>query len=145
MVIPRPFSRSIEARTWACICRSASPPQRSIKRSASVALPWSICAMMEKFLMCFINGKRKVIEWKRRTPKKEKRARQVATRPEPTIIGNCDGWNPIVGKKTVCQRPGERIQGELPGCNKDFIHNLFTDYASTALDNLCMAREHSAS
>src|SRR6218665_1714331 len=75
----------------------------------------------------------------------EKRARQVATRPEPTIIGNCDGWNPIVGKKTVCQRPGERIQGELPGGNKDFIHNLFTDYASTALDNLCMAREHSLS
>jgi hypothetical protein len=27
------------------------PPQRWIKRSASVDLPWSMCAMIEKFLM----------------------------------------------------------------------------------------------
>jgi hypothetical protein len=53
--------------------------------------------MMEKFLMCFINGKRQVIELKRRG--QEKRARRMATRPEPTIIGNCEGWSLIVGKK----------------------------------------------
>ncbi|MCY7304999.1 MAG: hypothetical protein LH632_02410 [Rhodoferax sp.] len=29
----------------------------------------------------------------------EKRARREMTRPEPTIIGNCDSWNFIVGKK----------------------------------------------
>jgi hypothetical protein len=29
---------------------------------------------------------------------KEKRARLVMTRPEPTIYGNCDSWNFIVGK-----------------------------------------------
>jgi hypothetical protein len=47
--------------------------------------------------MWFINGKRQVIELKRQA--QEKRARRVATRPEPTIIGNCDSWNFIVGKK----------------------------------------------
>jgi hypothetical protein len=52
---------------------------------------------MEKFLMCFINGKRQIIELKRRG--QEKRARRMATRPEPTIIGNCEGWSFIVGKK----------------------------------------------
>lgn len=29
---------------------------------------------------------------------KEKRARLVSTRPEPTINGNCESWNFIVGK-----------------------------------------------
>jgi hypothetical protein len=53
--------------------------------------------MMEKFLMCFINRKRQIIELKRRG--QEKRARRMATRPEPTIIGNCEGWSAIVGKK----------------------------------------------
>jgi hypothetical protein len=30
----------------------------------------------------------------------EKWARREMTRPEPTIIGNCEGWNFIVGKKS---------------------------------------------
>ena len=33
------------------VSRSASPPQRWMMRSASVDLPWSMCAMIEKFLM----------------------------------------------------------------------------------------------
>ncbi|HVL44137.1 MAG TPA: hypothetical protein VM407_04855 [Acidovorax sp.] len=49
--------------------------------------------------MWFINGKRQVIELKQRA--QEKRARRVATRPEPTIIGNCDSWSFIVGKKAA--------------------------------------------
>jgi hypothetical protein len=40
---------------------------------------------------------------------KEKRARRVVTRPEPTIFGNCEGWNFIVGKKNLehSQKMGE--------------------------------------
>jgi len=39
MVMPRSFSMSIESSTWASISRSAKPPQRWIRRSASVDLP----------------------------------------------------------------------------------------------------------
>jgi len=57
--------------------------------------------------MWFINEKRQVIELKRRT--QEKRARRVATRPEPTIIGNCDSWSFIVGKKPAEKSPSDCI------------------------------------
>ncbi|MFT4242724.1 MAG: hypothetical protein QM569_10615 [Acidovorax sp.] len=84
--------------------------------------------------MWFINEKRQVIELKRRT--QEKRARRVATRPEPTIFGNCDGWSFIVGKKPATNSLPDCIAGELPGCNRNFMHSLFTIYATTTLDNL---------
>src|SRR5258706_5461433 len=48
MVMPRSRSSSIESSTWSCISRSATPPQSWMKQSASVDLPWSMCAMMEK-------------------------------------------------------------------------------------------------
>jgi hypothetical protein len=89
---------------------------------------------MEKFLMWFINEKRQVIELKRSA--QEKRARRMATRPEPTIIGNCDSWSFIVGKKPAGKSPSDCIQGELPGCNKEFINKLFTVNTATTLDNL---------
>jgi hypothetical protein len=89
---------------------------------------------MEKFLMWFINGKRQVIELKRRA--QEKRARRVATRPEPTIIGNCDSWIFIVGKKRVESSPALAGKGSLPDCNRDFIHSLFTDPDPMLMNNL---------
>src|SRR4051812_26642232 len=46
--MPRSRSRSIESSTCSAISRSASPPHIWMKRSASVDLPWSMCAMMEK-------------------------------------------------------------------------------------------------
>src|SRR4030095_5948713 len=49
IVMPRSRSRSMESRTCACISRSERPPVISISRSASVDLPWSMCAMMQKF------------------------------------------------------------------------------------------------
>src|SRR4249920_1160158 len=57
MVMPRSRSRSMESSTWSPISRSERPPQSWIKRSASVDLPWSMCAMMEKLRMrfCSIN------------------------------------------------------------------------------------------
>src|SRR4051812_10834091 len=48
IVMPRSRSRSIESSTCSAISRSASPPHIWMKRSASVDLPWSMCAMMEK-------------------------------------------------------------------------------------------------
>src|SRR6266581_6978789 len=49
--MPRSRSRSIASRTCASISRSCSAPVSSRNRSASVDLPWSMCAMTEKFLM----------------------------------------------------------------------------------------------
>src|SRR5687768_11553158 len=51
MVMPRSRSRSIESSTCSAISRSARPPHIWMKRSASVDLPWSMCAMMEKLRM----------------------------------------------------------------------------------------------
>jgi hypothetical protein len=99
--------------------------------------------MMEKFLMCFINGKRQVIELKRRG--QEKRARRMATRPEPTIIGNCEGWNFIVGKMPASMSPEPHMGSALLQCNKHFTHSLFTTgiratwtTCGLAVDQLCM-------
>src|SRR5687768_2577023 len=53
MVMPRSRSMSIESSTCSlpAISRSVSPPVIWIRRSASVDLPWSICATMEKLRM----------------------------------------------------------------------------------------------
>src|SRR5882672_6096447 len=48
MVMPRSRSRSMESSTWACISRAVREPVNSSIRSASVDLPWSMCAMMAK-------------------------------------------------------------------------------------------------
>jgi hypothetical protein len=57
---------------------------------------------------------------------KEKRARLVVTRPEPTIFGNCDGWTFIVGKLAHMNSLLERLGEPLLQCNNLFIHILFT-------------------
>src|SRR5919201_4211668 len=49
IVIPRSRSRSIVSRTWSCMSRWLIEPVRSSSRSASVDLPWSMWAMMQKF------------------------------------------------------------------------------------------------
>ena len=51
IVMPRSRSRSIESSTWACISRLVSVPVASKSRSASVDLPWSMWAMMQKLRM----------------------------------------------------------------------------------------------
>src|SRR5579859_1210178 len=51
--MPFSRSRSMASSTWAIISRWASVPVRSSSRSARVDLPWSMCAMMTKFLMWF--------------------------------------------------------------------------------------------
>ena len=41
-------SRSMLSKTCSLISRAVKPPQVWIRRSASVLLPWSMCAIMEK-------------------------------------------------------------------------------------------------
>src|SRR5215211_6663551 len=51
MVMPRSRSMSIRSRYCARAARSSTTPVSWSIRSASVDLPWSMCAMMQKFLM----------------------------------------------------------------------------------------------
>jgi len=44
------------------------------------------------------------------------------TRPEPTIYGNCDSWEFIVGKKAVTQSPYKFLKPPLQARDTDFIH-----------------------
>ena len=67
---------------------------------------------------------------------KEKRARQVATRPEPTIYGNCDSWSFIVGKKPRAYSRVRGRKGTLRTSNRSFIHKLSTKWMSNWRDNL---------
>src|SRR3989338_7537191 len=53
MVIPRSRSSSMESKTCSRILRASIVWVISNIRSAKVLLPWSICAMIEKFLICF--------------------------------------------------------------------------------------------
>src|SRR6476646_2994202 len=48
MVMPRSRSMSMESSIWSWNSRSLTAPQRISRRSASVLLPWSIWAMIEK-------------------------------------------------------------------------------------------------
>src|SRR4051795_10591874 len=51
MVMPRSRSMSMRSRYWARIWRPSTSPVTSSIRSASVDLPWSMWAMMQKFRM----------------------------------------------------------------------------------------------
>jgi len=65
-----------------------------------------------------------VIELKRGG--KEKRARRVVTRPEPTIYGNCDSWDFIVGKKPSPYSPKNHRDLQLQRRNRKTINSLLT-------------------
>ena len=84
-----------------------------------------MCAMIEKFLMWFIKEKLQVIELIGWNPaRQEKRARQMVTRPEPTIYGNCDSWNFIVGKKPIAYIRKTDKAWSLRCNNGKVIHSL---------------------
>src|SRR3954449_319134 len=51
IVIPRSRSMSMRSRYWARMLRPSTMPVTSSIRSASVDLPWSMWAMMQKFRM----------------------------------------------------------------------------------------------
>src|SRR3954468_63831 len=56
MVMPRSRSRSIESSSCGRCLRASTAPVTSRMRSASVDLPWSMWAMIEKFRMWSIGG-----------------------------------------------------------------------------------------
>ena len=51
----------------------------------------------------------------------------MRTRPEPTINGNCDSWDFIVGKKPDTYSPKTALCRSLQACNRKLINNLFTN------------------
>ena len=65
-----------------------------------------------------------------------KKGASIATRPEPTIYGNCDSWNFIVGKKPMATSPGMGIFLSLRASNMKVIHNLFTILNCLGRDNM---------
>jgi hypothetical protein len=58
------------------------------------------------------------------------------TRPEPTINGNCDSWEFIVGKKALGQSPYKSLKPSLQASHTEFIHNLSTESAQKQQNNL---------
>jgi hypothetical protein len=48
------------------------------------------------------------------------------TRPEPTIYGNCDSWDFIVGRKPKGNSPKARLANAFKVKVAKFIHRLFT-------------------
>jgi hypothetical protein len=60
----------------------------------------------------------------------------VATRPEPTIYGNCDSWSFIVGKKPRAYTHEPVRSGSLRTNNKRFNHRLSTKFGHKHWDNL---------
>jgi hypothetical protein len=58
--------------------------------------------------------------------RQEKRARRILTRPEPTIIGNCEGWKFIVGKKPETYSQKTVPMRRCGAATKNLMHNLLT-------------------
>jgi len=58
------------------------------------------------------------------------------TRPEPTIYGNCDSWNFIVGKKGGAYSREDRPGGSLQVHNMKLINSLSTNAVGHGWDNL---------
>ena len=58
------------------------------------------------------------------------------TRPEPTIYGNCDSWEFIVGKKAVAQSPYKFLKPPLRPSHTESIHSLSTESTRKQQNNL---------
>ena len=68
------------ARTWFSISRAPSVRVSSSRRSARVLLPWSMCAMMQKFRMFFIWLRRACLPARKRSPRCSRASRQAPCR-----------------------------------------------------------------
>jgi hypothetical protein len=67
---------------------------------------------------------------------KEKRARLKVTRPKPTIYGNCDSWNFIVGKKPGVQPEGHS-NWAVAGGQQESYSQLFNNFGGRAWGTSC--------
>lgn len=69
----------------------------------------------------------------------EKRARHCKTRPEPTIYGNCDSWDFIVGKKRPTYTRPRVLRATLQHSNSNLIHKLSTIWVGNSAHRLWVA------
>ncbi len=60
----------------------------------------------------------------------------MVTRPEPTIYGNCDSWDFIVGKKPGAYSLHHASMGSLQPHNTQVINSIFTILVDKILNNL---------
>jgi hypothetical protein len=67
--------------------------------------------------------------------KKKGRVMKV-TRPEPTIYGNCDSWNFIVGKTGRAYSRQVIRTGPLRVCNWNSVHSFSTHSGCIREDNM---------
>ena len=58
------------------------------------------------------------------------------TRPEPTIYGNCDSWNFIVGRKPEAECLKWSLQCHMTFRTVKVIHSLYTFQFAIVKDNL---------
>ena len=58
------------------------------------------------------------------------------TRPEPTIYGNCDSWDLIVGRNPLMDMPQGSLNEALSVRDIIVIHSLFTNSARQQQNNL---------
>ena len=56
----------------------------------------------------------------------EKRARRIRTRPEPTIIGNCDWLGLHCRQKVWRAKPKKSLEGKVASQQQKLIHRLIT-------------------
>jgi len=68
-------------------------------------------------------------------PKEKGRALKV-TRPKPTIYGNCDSWNFIVGKKPRAYSPRSPSARALQASNSHLIHSFSTNMVEDSWNKL---------
>src|SRR5947199_6760317 len=105
MVIPRSRSMSILSSTWALplISRSVSPPVAWISRSASVDLPWSICAMMLKLriLLVSVMGSARYSGWRQGGNRHEASERAGTAGDD---WGGHDHWSGAGGQGSAADR-----------------------------------------
>jgi hypothetical protein len=84
--------------------------------------------------MLFIKELLQVFEIERTDTRKK--GASIWTRPEPTIYGNCDSWNFIVGKKPRAYILKIAQEATLLHCNIKIIHSLLTVVYGNLLNKL---------
>ena len=60
----------------------------------------------------------------------------MATRPEPTINGNCDSWDFIVGKLVQTYSAKSGLKGSLRHRNMLIMHKLSTCWMNNHENNM---------
>src|SRR4051794_33493058 len=128
IVIPRSRSRSIESSSCARMSRLATACVCSRMRSASVDLPWSMCAMIEKLRMWFWSITRSAARGA--APDQRQQRLQLTTPEQPEKNGvrkgprrECEDQGDERGTEIVAERVVHRtphgVQDNCEDCARD--------------------------